>query len=175
MRSPSILASALALLLVSACAPRAAPPTSVPVRPLAPRPPVEPAPLADDWRDWPLTPGTWSYRRDARGGLALFGPVGGDASLTLRCDLAARRLYLARAGEAATPLTIRTTSVTRTLAAQPTGGAPPDVALALAPADPLLDAMAFSRGRFTVEQAGAAPLVVPAWAEIGRVVEDCRG
>ena len=58
---------------------------------------------------------------------------------------------------------------------QPTGGTPPYVALALTASDPLLDAMGFSRGRFVIEQAGAAPLVVPAWAEIERVTEDCRG
>ena len=73
------------------------------------------------------------------------------------------------------PLTVRTSSTTRTLAVQPTGGTPPYVAASLAATDPLLDAMAFSRGRFVVEQAGAPPLVLPAWAEIGRVVEDCRG
>ena len=39
----------------------------------------------------------------------------------------------------------------------------------------MLDAMVFSRGRFVVERTGAAPLVVPPYAEIGRVVEDCRG
>ena len=73
------------------------------------------------------------------------------------------------------PLTIRTTTLTRSLPVQPTGGAPAFVATALAADDPLLDAVAFSRGHFTAEQQGAANLVVPAWPEIGRVVEDCRG
>ena len=40
--------------------------------------------------------------------------------------------------------------------------------------DPLLDAMAFSRGRFMVEMGGAQTLVLPAWSELGRVIEDCR-
>ena len=40
--------------------------------------------------------------------------------------------------------------------------------------DELLDAMAFSRGRFVIEQAGAPTLVVPAYPEVGRVIEDCR-
>jgi hypothetical protein len=39
----------------------------------------------------------------------------------------------------------------------------------------MLDAMVFSRGRFVVDRAGAAPLVVPPYAELGRVIEDCRG
>jgi len=38
----------------------------------------------------------------------------------------------------------------------------------------LLDAIAFSRGRFSVEAAGTARLVIPAWPEAARVVEACR-
>lgn len=175
-RSATIVPAPLLALAAAACVPQPAPrpaPAPPPVVRAPPQPVVQP--LADDWRDWPATPGTWTYRRDARGGIALFGPAGGDALLTLRCDLAARRLFLSRSGTAAAPLTIRTTSTTRSLAVQPTGGASPYVAAALAPDDRLLDAMAFSRGHFTVEQAGAATLVVPAWAEVGRVTEDCRG
>jgi hypothetical protein len=40
--------------------------------------------------------------------------------------------------------------------------------------DSLLDAMGYSRGRFIVEQAGLPTLVIPAWPEIERVIEDCR-
>lgn len=154
----------------------APPPRQQPApRPATPPPAPRPAPLAADWRDWPLTPGTWAYERDARGSRALFGRTGADAALVLRCDRAERRLFLSRAGADVGALTIRTTSATRALTVQPTGGTPPYVAVALAPSDPLLDAMAFSRGKLTVEQSGTAPLVVPAWAEIGRVIEDCRG
>jgi hypothetical protein len=35
--------------------------------------------------------------------------------------------------------------------------------------------MVFSRGRFTVEVPGAPMLVIPAWPEPARVIEDCRG
>ena len=142
---------------------------------MAPPPVALPAPArAADWRDWPITPGAWVYRRDARGSIALFGIPAADALVTLRCDAVARQLYLSRAGSVASPLTVRTTSIARALTVQPTGGTPPYVAAALAPRDPLLDAIGFSRGRFTLEQAGAAPLVLPPWAEIERVVEDCR-
>jgi hypothetical protein len=41
--------------------------------------------------------------------------------------------------------------------------------------DPGLDQIAFSRGRFTIELPGTAPLVLPTWAEPARVIEDCRG
>ena len=40
--------------------------------------------------------------------------------------------------------------------------------------DPLLDAIAFSRGRIGVGVGGTPALVLPAWPEIARVVEDCR-
>jgi len=174
--APVRLVTLAALTLIAGCVappraepppPRAAPPSAAP----APRP----APIAADWRDWPYSPGTWVYRRDGRGSIALFGPANADASLTLRCDTGTRQIYLSRAGSTQTPLTIRTSSVTRALSVQPTGGTPPYVAAALAPNDSLLEAMGFSRGRFVVQQAGLPPLVVPAWAEIERVTEDCRG
>lgn len=94
--------------------------------------------------------------------------------MTLRCDRAARQIYFSRAGSDMRPLTIRTTSLTRALPVQSTGGQPPYVAAALPATDPLLDAIAFSRGRFVVEQSGT-PLVAPPYAEIGRTIEDCRG
>lgn len=100
---------------------------------------------------------------------------GGDALAVLRCDRTERRMYLSRAGAIAAPLTIRTSSATRMLEVQPTGGALPYVAASFAVNDPLLDAMAFSRGRIAIQQAGAQTLVVPPYAEIGRVIEDCRG
>lgn len=173
--SPNLVL-AIALAIAACAGPPPPSPEAPPPRVALPAPrPALPPVLAADWRDWPLTPGTWSYRQDERGSLALFGPAGSDALLTLRCDTAARRLYLSRAGDSAAPLVIRTTSATRSLSVQPTGGTLPYVANALAPSDPLLDAIGFSRGRFVVEQAGAATLVVPAWAEIERVTEDCRG
>jgi len=39
----------------------------------------------------------------------------------------------------------------------------------------VLDQIAYSRGRFAIEIAGLEPLIVPAWPEVGRVIEDCRG
>ena len=180
MRRLSFAPLASTLVLATAltgCIPATTPPQAPPPVQQAPRPaPPAPRPvLGSDWRDWPLTPGTWTYRQDARGSLALYGQASADALVTLRCDRAARRLYLSRSGAVATPLTIRTSSTTRALVVQPTGGTPPYVAVALASTDPLLDAVAFSRGRFTMEQAGRPPLVVPPYAEVGRVIEDCRG
>ena len=44
----------------------------------------------------------------------------------------------------------------------------------LAPNDSLLDAMAITKGRFAVEVEGEQTLYLPAWAEVSRVIEDCR-
>lgn len=170
-----VFVSALFAPLAACVAPpreQAPPPAPIVQRP-SPVPTT--APLASDWQDWPLTPGTWSYGRDARGTRAMFGQASADARLVLRCDLSERRIYLSRAGSDAGALTVRTSSTTRALPVRPTGGALPYVATALPVRDPLLDAMAFSRGRIVVEQAGSPPLVVPSWAEIARVTEDCRG
>ncbi len=54
------------------------------------------------------------------------------------------------------------------------GGAQPALVAARAASDGVLDQMAYSRGKIGVEAQGAAPLGLPAWAEIARVVEDCR-
>ena len=167
------------LLLLLGIAGGCAPVAPRPVPGVAPRPAVPvvalPPPPAPDWRDRSATPGTWTYARDARGSVALFGRPGADALAVLRCDAANRRLFLSRAGGLATPFTVRTTSITRQLPTGLTGGVPPYAAAVLPAADPLLDAMAFSRGRWALEQAGAAPLYLSAWAEPARVIEDCRG
>jgi len=183
MRALPLLAPTLALTfaLASCVAPVAPPrpaPIPAPVPTYTPPPPPRPTPvpLGADWRDWPVTPGEWVYRQDGRGSIALFGQRGADAMLTLRCDRAAGTLYFSRAAAAiaAVPMTIRTSTASRMLSSTPTGGTPPYLAVELAPRDSLLDAMGFSRGRFIVEQPGYATLVVPAWAEIERVTEDCR-
>lgn len=129
-----------------------------------------------DWRDLPLSPGTWAYRQDARGSIALFGVPNADAAFTIRCDRAARSVYVSRAGSVAgaTEMTIRTSSIAAVYPAQATGGQPPYVATAINPQSPALDAMAFSRGRFVVITPSLPTLVIPAWAEVSRVVEDCR-
>lgn len=176
-RSIAFSGLAIALAAVGGCvgppAPAPMPPRPAPAIALPP-PPPRPVPQAADWRDWPVTPGNWFYRVDARGTIALFGVPGADALVTLRCDAAATMLYMSRRGATTAPLTVRTSNLTRALPVQPTLTQPPYVAAALTPRDPLLDAMAFSRGRFILEQPGTTPMVIPAWAEVARVIEDCR-
>ncbi|WP_242138420.1 hypothetical protein [Sphingomonas sp. TREG-RG-20F-R18-01] len=169
----------VALVVLAGCVAKPVAPRPAPA-PVA-RPAVVPRPVppaSTDWRDWPVTTGDWVYRQEQGGSTALFGATGANAVLTLHCDAASGTLYLSRQGAGGTPLTVRTSSIARSLPVQPTSagplGAPTYVAARLTARDPLLDAMVFSRGRFIVEQAGAATLVVPAWAEIARVTEDCR-
>ncbi len=167
------------MLASTACVPRAVPPapaapTPAPTPAPAPEPLPAPTPVAD-WQDWPWTPGAWRHVRDAAGPRATYGVTGQTPAVELRCDRAARALLLARPGSVATPFTIRTSAMTRSVATQRAAGAVPQVVARFALDDRLLDAMAFTRGRFTVEQPGATPLVLPPWAEVGRVIEDCRG
>ena len=136
-------------------------------------------PVGEDWRDVPLTPGTWFYRADgAAGSVAQFGPPGGIALFAMRCDLAARRIVLSRGGGAppTAPQSIGflTSFGSFVLPAAQGPGQPPAVTAAAPAADPNLDRLAFSRGRFVVTLAGAPRLVIPAWPEVSRVIEDCR-
>lgn len=170
-----ILAS---LLGVTACV---SPPPSPPLPPAATMPPLKvaapPRPVVQpsgDWTEWPLSAGDWVYRQDERGSIALFGPSGADALVTLRCDRTRQRIYLSRAGSGSGSIVIRSSSTLNEFAGTPTAGTVPYIAAEIAPRDPVLDAMIFSRGRIAIEVTGQTPLAIPSWAEIGRVVEDCR-
>jgi hypothetical protein len=152
-----------------------------PAAPMAPPPPVAiAAPPAADWRDAPLSRGDWRYAADGQGSLAVFAAPGETPLLVLRCDLASHAMTLARRGTApgAVPATLATSSGQRAWSALPRppadARAEGDLAIRFAASDPQLDAIAFSRGRFAVEMPGVARLVLPAWAELGRVIEDCR-
>ncbi|HEX8191977.1 MAG TPA: hypothetical protein VF552_03685 [Allosphingosinicella sp.] len=164
--------SLAALVALAACAspreaPRPAPaPTPAPVapRPQAPRP----APVVPDsaWIDAPLAPGDWTQE----GNEARYGQAGA-ASFVVRCT-APGQVSIARAGTSAAPsITVRTSSASRSLPARASGA---DVEAVLPASDPLLDAMFYSRGRYSIEVPGLPRLIVPSWPEPARVVEDCR-
>jgi hypothetical protein len=168
-----------ALLTLSACAsppaPRAPQPAPV-AKPTAVAPTPQPQRPTGEWIDWPVAPGDWMYRRDDRGSIALFGPTGQNATLTLRCDAQRRRVYLAREGSGpGGRMVVRTNSAMKELLASPTSGTVAYLATEIMPTDPILDAMALSRGRIAVEAEGQQPIAIPSWAEITRIVEDCRG
>jgi hypothetical protein len=139
------------------------------VRPAAP--PLAPEP--QNWIDAPKSAGDWSYAGGPSRTVASFGVEGSAPLLTLTCDWASRSVTLVRTGSAAEPLLMRalTETTTRVLEAQPSTTG---LTVTLAPQDPLLDALAFSRGRFALEASGMQTLYLPSWAEVTRVVEDCR-
>ena len=162
------------LLVLAACQPRE--PVPLPTQPtpiIRPAPPPRPVPAAD-WRDAAITPGTWTWAREGTQSVARFGISPAATELAFAC--AAGQVTVSRAGTApaSVPLAIVTTNGSRTLNAGPVAGPPAMLAVPLAARDPLLDMIAFSRGRFAVVVPGLATLYVPSWPEISRVIEDCR-
>lgn len=124
-----------------------------------------------------MTPGDWSYRQDASGPVASFGRPQANPDFAVRCDRASRRITLSRAGDAGTAgqMTLRTSFGAAVWPAQTAVGATPYASAALDAADPALDRIAFSRGRFLIEVSGQPNLALPPWPEFIRVIEDCRG
>lgn len=149
----------LGLVLLDACvAPRQAPPPPpAPTPTPTPSPPPSPPPPAD-WRDRAYTPGDWSYAREGGASVARYG-----SALELRCSGGAVTLSVPGANG---PMIVRTSygDVARNADAD---------GLRLPASDPLLDQIAYTRGRFMIST-GATELVLPAWPEVQRVVEDCR-
>lgn len=142
----------------------------------APSPTPTPSPTTasvDNWIDAPQTEGNWTYRLGEGSSSALFGQAQQGARFTITCDRISRRISLARAAgtDSSTVMTIRTETQDRTLPASAQSGT---VVANLPATDALLDAMALTRGRFAVEMPGASALYLPAWAEVTRVIEDCR-
>ena len=177
MNFSRLLTSLAGIAILSACAaPRKPEPAALPPPPPRPVATAVPAPSPADWRDAALTPGNWSYEPGTGGSIARFGPDASTPLASLGCDRAAGRIALQRAGSAPgpLPLTITTSLATRAFTATPVAGATPQLTLAFASRDPILDAMAFSRGRFMVEVPGLPTLYLPAWPEVARVIEDCR-
>ncbi|MDB5698466.1 MAG: hypothetical protein JWN69_1270 [Alphaproteobacteria bacterium] len=166
----------LLVALLAGCVPEpSSPPPPAPSAPARLPPPPPPSPPPIDWRDLPLTPGTWSYRGDAAGSEALFG-AGAQATFALRCDRTRGEISLAREGiTSGNTMTVRTSSGARNFPLAVRSEPAAAVIATVNAADRFLDSMAFSRGRFTVEVPGTARLVIPAWAEPARVIEDCRG
>ncbi|QYJ08402.1 hypothetical protein [Qipengyuania flava] len=181
------LAGALAATALSAScasaqdspAPTEATPTYIPVT-------VTPAPtsvaeLEGDlsWEDWivrPRTPGDWSYTATPTGTAAIYGRAGERPEFAVSCPFSTRRIVFTRYGDTLSegaPLVIRTETATGSLTLGP-GNSADAKSANLAATDPLLDTMALTRGRFAVETAGMPAIYLPAWAEVTRVIEDCR-
>ncbi|WP_181815668.1 hypothetical protein [Alteripontixanthobacter maritimus] len=168
----------LACCTSPAPAPTPAPPVAAPAPIPAPvvTPPVAAAPNSTDWMDAPLTAGDWSYASGSSLTRATFGPPGGNALFGIECLRGSGQMRLVRSGGSTQDISIRvrTESAERLLTAQPDAGGGPFVAAFLNARDPLLDAMAFSKGRFAIGAQGRDTLYVPAYPEVTRVIEDCR-
>ena len=178
MKANVLLPALLTLTLLNACAPRAAPPVAAPppVETASPAPAAVPPP-AGDWRDAPLTPGTWRWSAASGQSAASFERAGEPPLVILRCA-APGTIQLTHAAAPVitqpTPLAVTTSSGTFPLISDPAIAGTSGVTVTLPARAPVLDAMAFSRGRFVIEVAGLTPSYLPAWPEIARVIEDCR-
>jgi hypothetical protein len=137
-------------------------------------PGVPGAPIASDLTYAMPIAGDWTYAATAGGSEATFSDSAGRPQLTLRCMRGTRRVAIMKTAGAASPsLWVWTSSQSKILPAT-YDASTARVSAELAAWDPLLDAMAFSRGRIGVSSSGVAALVAPSWGEVGRVVEDCR-
>ena len=118
--------------------------------------------------------GSWTYAATSDGSEARFTNASATVQLTVHCTRATRRVSISKAASTAAPLlNVWTSSLTRSVpsAFNPTTGR---LTIDLSNYDPLLDAMASSRGRVGFSVGTEPALVVPAWPEAARVVEDCR-
>jgi hypothetical protein len=158
------IAAALALTAASSLQAQTATPVTTPA-PVAP-------PTVDLSFATPAA-GTWSYASAADGSEAVFrnSPL---AQLTIKCTRSARVVTISKPASAAAPfLFVWTSTEAKSFPASfdPATGL---ISVRLSAFDPMLDAVAFSRGRLGVSVTGSPALVVPAWPETARVIEDCR-
>jgi hypothetical protein len=121
-----------------------------------------------------VLPGNWSFAFGAGGSDATFTDSAGNQQLWMHCTRVTRRLSIAKRATGAAPfLQVWTDSMQRSVPASynpATGRLTIDVAAQ----DPLLDAIASSRGRMGFTIPNQPALVVPAWPEAARAIEDCR-
>ena len=106
-----------------------------------------------------MTPGQWDHVSTATISEARYSSV-----ISIRCDRQTRGVTISLTAQPSAVLTIATSEESRQL---PAGGR-------LVANDPLLDAIALSRGRFLVSTATGPVLAIPSWPEAARAIEDCR-
>jgi len=122
----------------------------------------------------PALPGSWGYRAIAGGSEAAFVDTAGIRRLVVQCTRANRVLSLSMTSVApAQSLVVWTSSGSRALPANYDQRSFQVVA-AVAAQDPLLDAIAFSRGRFALSIPGSPAVVLQPQPEFERTIEDCR-
>ena len=132
-------------------------------------------PATPDYSYWPVSPGSWTYRAVPGGSEASFVDATGSARMIIACGKATRLVTISRTSAApASNVSIWTSSAIRNLPSR-FDQASTRVIAQVGAADPLLDAMALSRGRIAVSMPGSPAFVLPVGTEIDHVVEDCRG
>ena len=118
--------------------------------------------------------GAWTYTPTTDGSETTFADASGQSQLTIRCTRSMRHVAILKPAAAASrSLWIWTSSQSKSVPAT-FDSAAGRVSSEFGAYDALLDAMASSRGRIGISTSGLAALVVPPWAEVGRVIEDCR-
>ncbi|MEL6531137.1 MAG: hypothetical protein AAGK01_12295 [Pseudomonadota bacterium] len=140
-------------------------------------PPVVEEPRFENYLDAPQTVGTWGYGADPDTTMAFFGNGGNElaASFVVLCRVGTGEVWLGRRGaDSSRTMEIKTETVTRLLRADLMRREGSIVVAKLSANDPLLDAMAITKGRFAVGVERLRTLYLPAWAEVTRVIEDCR-
>jgi hypothetical protein len=143
-----------------------------PVAPPPPPPPVAPS-FAGHWMDAPQTAGDWHWRSAGGESFAEFRSAAGNVLVQFNCTSDGEMvLAVANRSPAASGFQVRTETREALL---PTGDREGWLEARMAASDTLLDAIAFSRGRFALEVQGSDALYLPSYPEITRVVEDCRG
>lgn len=169
-----ILLASLPMAALAGCVaptrvPAPAPPPPPPVTVAPPPVTTPPGPPADTG----VEPGLWSYASTPGNSSARFGVTPQAAILAIQCDRGSKgiTIMVSRSVSAVGgTVTLRASSLVRSIAAQGSGSF---ATIRLAARDPILDALAFSRGRFGVALDGVER-AYPAWPEVTRVVEDCR-
>ena len=118
--------------------------------------------------------GSWTYAATSEGSDASFANLSAIPQLSVHCTRATRRVSISKPATAAAPtITVWTSSLTRSIPSS-FNPATSRLTVDLTNYDPILDAIAASRGRIGFGVGSESPLILPAWAEAARVIEDCR-
>ena len=118
--------------------------------------------------------GRWSYSTAPGGSEVTFTNAAAQPQFTIRCARPTRQVTVSKPATGAAPfIFLWTSGLTRNVPASfnPATGR---ISATLSAFDALLDAVAFTRGRMAVSVSGQPTLVLPAWSEPARVIEDCR-
>ena len=174
-RAPALFA----LVLLAGCQ-AMPPPAAPPPPPPAPTPTPTPAPQPVlSWDVAPVMPGDWRYAVQGDLRIATFGPDATATQVTFACRTATRQIELTvhDVPPTARSMVIRTSfgalAWPGSITFPPAGGASL-LRVARPATDPGFDWIAYSRGRIAIEIDGGGQLILPVWAEISRVIEDCR-